>query len=37
MFTTVLSTAEPVAAIGEAPARCASTPIAAICHSFPGT
>jgi hypothetical protein len=37
MFTAVPSTADPVAATGDTPARCASTPMAAICQTFPGT
>src|SRR5688572_27230001 len=37
MFTAVPNRAEPVAATGDTPARCASTPIAAICQTLPGT
>jgi hypothetical protein len=37
MLTTVLIRADPVAATGDAPARCASAPMAAICQSLPGT
>jgi len=37
MFATVLTTAAPAAAVGDAPARLESMLIAPICQSFPGT